>query len=320
MKRTLSLAVAALAITACHNPVDEYRDGVPNQGMVEIKLPARATAGLEEAGDIGQIQQRARGDRSEFYLLTRGATGLVNGGAVFVLKLIEEVTKHQPTTFRGNEAVWGPYTEDLSPNSWKLTVTRTGEKTFSYSLTAQGKNAPESAWVAILTGSHTAGDNRDVGSGEFLIDWDRAQTLPEHDDNIGTADITYSRDVQGAVTVAAQFRGVKDDSSGQRVDVDYRYSSPSPGQGGTFDFATWGNMDDGAKLEKLTIRSRWLATGAGRSDIKGTGGDLPAPATANECWDVNFASRYLAASWDASIGYGNQATDCAFPTPDYSSL
>lgn len=323
MKRILSLAVSVLLITACHSEVDQFRDGTPSKAMVEINLPSKTTSGLEAEDEVAQTGQAARGDRSDMYALTRGATALVNGGAVAILGLIKAITDHQPTSFHGNVAVWGPHTEDLSPNTWRLTVTRTGQNNFSYALEAKAKTAADSAYVAVLTGTHTAGDAQDVGSGEFLIDWDRAQTLPEHDNNVGTADITYSRNAAGAVVVSAQFRQVKDGASGLKVDADYRYSSASPGQGGSFDFATFKNLGDASQpaLEKLTIRSRWLATGAGRADVKASGGDLgTATATANECWDINFASQYLAASWDSSAGYGTEATDCAFSSASYSDL
>jgi hypothetical protein len=74
-------------------------------------------------------------------------------------------------------------------------------------------------------------------------------------------------------------------------------------------------------VEHLTIKSRWTAAGAGRSDVKATGGDLVADATANECWDTNFLSQYLFANWAPMHGHGTEAQDCAaFPTADYSSL
>lgn len=323
MKRILPLAVSVLLITACHSEVDQFREGTPSKEMVEINLPSKTTAGLEADDEVGQAMQYAQGERSDMYTLTRGATALVNGGAVAILGLIKAITDHQPTSFHGNVAVWGPYTEDLSPNTWRLTVTKTGQNNFSYALEAKPKTAQDSAYVAVLTGTHTAGDSREVGSGEFLIDWDGAQRLPEHDNNVGTADITYSRNAAGAVVVSAQFRQVKDGASGLKVDADYRYSSASPGQGGSFDFATLKNLGDASQpaLEKLTIRSRWLATGAGRSDVRASGGDLGAEtASASECWDINFASQYLSASWAPTAGYGLAATDCAFGTASFSDL
>jgi len=77
-----------------------------------------------------------------------------------------------------------------------------------------------------------------------------------------------------------------------------------------------------AAKETLTIKSRWLESGAGRSDVELTGGDLgEESATANECWDTSFASRYLRASYALpQVRYGIEASDCAFTTADYSSL
>ena len=39
----------------------------------------------------------------------------------------------------------------------------------------------------ILSGSHVI-TGKDLGSGTFLLDWNQIATLPEHDDNVGTAE------------------------------------------------------------------------------------------------------------------------------------
>ncbi len=70
----------------------------------------------------------------------------------------------------------------------------------------------------------------------------------------------------------------------------------------------------------MTIKSRWLETGAGRSDLKAKGGDLGTlEATASECWDEGFASRYFNLSYDASKNYGAE-TACMFKSAEFSTL
>ena len=55
----------------------------------------------------------------------------------------------------------------------------------------------------------------------------------------------------------------------------------------TFDVQA--NVGGTALLENVTIRSRWLATGAGRGDARITGGDLGTQqAIASECWNTLF--------------------------------
>ena len=118
-----------------------------------------------------------------------------------------------------------------------------------------------------------------MGSGQFLLDWDKAATLPEHGKEVGTAIVTYSRlSATDDTTIDASFNNVKDEDSGQLVDAEYRYME-RVGDGGTFDFQLNKNFVAGAAIEALTVRSRWQQTGTGRSDVKAQGGDLAAPAT-----------------------------------------
>ena len=68
------------------------------------------------------------------------------------------------------------------------------------------------------------------------------------------------------------------------------------------------------------MKSRWSQTGAGRSDVKVTRGDLGTnEGTISECWDANFASQYLTISFPA-YSYGNVSACGSFSTAVYSVL
>jgi hypothetical protein len=324
-----SLLCASLLFAGCGQvQEDEFRDGLPSKQMVEVKAPGGSSSQRLESTEVSAF---APGDTSDFYRLTRGATVVVNGGTAAVLNLIEEITEHPPTSLNGDTAVWGPHTDALSPNTWKLSVTQTAEHAYSYKLEGKAKTAGDSAFKVILSGTHTIATDaqgnrlRDFGSGTLKLDWDAAQTLPEHDQNVGTADIRYSRvSAQAAATVEADFRNVKDDERpGTRVNADYRYKE-TPGTGGEFDFAIDKNLDKDPNrpaIEHLTIKSRWGQSGAGRAEVKVSGGDVGAtPATVSECWDANFASQYLDISFAPTYGYGSVSACGAFSTPVYSSL
>lgn len=325
-----SLMFAALMLVGCGrmSREDEFRSVLPTKEMVEVKTPAKSgqTLSVAETG-----AQSEKGQTSDLYVLTRGTTVLVNGGTLAVLGLVDAVTKYNPTTVTEDTAVWGPHTEALARNTWKLTVKKTGDHTYSYTVSAKAKEAADSAFVDVITGTHTAsldeaGDPmKGFGQGEFAIDWDKAQTLPEHDANIGSFTVKYSRlDDKSSVTVDAGFRGVRDENDAtKRVDADYHYAA-SPGQGGQFDFKLsqdWYKPSSSSSTakESLTIKSRWMETGAGRSDVRLSGGDLGTEeATASECWDTTFASQYLRASYTVpQTRYGTEATDCAFASAAY---
>jgi hypothetical protein len=312
-------------------PGDEFREGLPSKQMVQVKEPGNSTGQKMVGGEVSSMAL-APGQRSEFYTFTRGATVIVNGGTAFVLNLIEEITKHTPTSLEGDVAVWGPHTDALSPTTWKLTVTKKGEHTYDYKLEGKAKADADTAFKTILSGSHTISVDaqgnrmRDFGGGSLQIDWDAAQTLPEHDDNVGKLDIRYARpDAASVINVDAGFRNVKDDEQpGERVNADYKYKE-TPGAGGEFDFGLTKNFDSDPNRpnkERLTIKSRWVQSGQGRADVKITGGDFSvASATVSECWDANFASQYLEASWvTAGPVYGNVSACGTFSTAIYSSL
>jgi hypothetical protein len=324
--RRLSMLTAALLFTACGlGEGDLFRRGFPTAEMVKLELPGQATASQPLEG-TAQQRQALEGEISDFYRLTRTATVGVNAGVGAILGLVHAITRHPATTVTGNTAVWGPHTEALSPNTWKLTVIRNGPQDYQYALEGKAKGDPDTAFVTVLSGTHkpevdAAGDPVEgLGAGTFTLDMDAARTLPENDGNVGRIDVAYARPGWSAeVTIDVEFTQVRDEETFGRNDASYRYRR-QPGAGGAFEFSILKDIqNDGSALEKLTIKSRWKQTGTGRADVKASGGDLPVEATANECWDDDFKSRYLSASWDPQLGWGALGA-CAFPTAEYSSL
>ncbi|MFP2905996.1 hypothetical protein ACLESD_13245 [Pyxidicoccus sp. 3LFB2] len=326
MLRKSLLCAAALVFAGCDSTKNDeasFRDGLPSKEMVEMKAPSKGGQGLTAFYGQGQT--------AEYFALTVGAAATVNGGTAWVLNLIEEIVKHTPTTIEGDVAVWGPHTDALSPTTWKLTVTRTDDDSYTWVLEGKAKTANDSAFVAVLSGTHTVAVDDDgervkgFGAGEFLIDWEKIRTLPnENQDEMGTAEMRYSRmDAAAVATVEADFRSIRDEEApGTRLDANYRFKQ-APGAGGELDFVIKKNIDtDPARVlvENLAIKSRWEATGAGRSDIKLSGGDLFGEATVNECWDSNFLSGYFAVSFNPAVGYGTVGACGNFTTAVYSTL
>jgi hypothetical protein len=124
--------------------------------------------------------------------------------------------------------------------------------------------------------------------------------------------------------VTAQFRRVMDREKMRLIDVDYSYTR-QPNEGGKLEFTWQGaagvTRAGGAATDdsKMAVESRWLPTGAGRSDVKVLVPDAAAPATLSDCWNPSFASVFRVASWDAAAGYGEESA-CAFTPAEYSAL
>jgi hypothetical protein len=333
---TLFLPVVALVPACGVHEDDAFRGGVPTSDSVQMNIPgggARAQGALTADDGLAGARSALLGEKADYYTLTRAVTAIVNTGTYSVLTLVRTIVGYPATTVTGDTAVWGPHTEPLSPNVWRLTVTRIAEHTFDYALEARAKSTPAAPFLTILAGRHTAvvgpGGQaiEGLGNGTFTLDWETARMLPEHDNNFGKAAFTYGRQsLAGIVTVAVDFKGIKDDKTGEIFDAVYQYAS-TPGAGGDFQYAAHqdalpGPGPTGSAKETFTVHSRWQETGAGRSDVKIAGGDVPAaqaPVTVNECWDENFLSQYRNLSYDPASSWG-QESSCVFVTASYSAL
>jgi hypothetical protein len=319
--RKISLPGALAALTglaACQPPLseaDEFRRGVPRESTVHVTVPAKS----------GQALTVDQSQPSEFYALTYGVTSLLNGGAFFVGALVKAVLHYPPTNITGDTATWGPFQGELEPITWKVSITRVAEHRFTYRFEGQPRAQPSAPFLTVLSGTHEAAIDdggmpmEGFGSGSFTLDWDARQKLPLAKPNeVGKADYTYARLAPGSdATVDAKFRQVRDDKTGKLIDVDYGYLHHAGG-GGSMDFTY--DAPTAMPPGKWWVRSRWLGTGAGRSDVRAVSADVPGGATVNDCWNTSFASSFRRLSWDPSGGYGNEATDCVFPTAEYSKL
>jgi hypothetical protein len=319
------LACLSLTTLACHaspsDPVEDFRSGVPRQETVTVEGPSKQGQALTS---VGAQSQALRGGLSDSALLTVGVTAVINGGAVFVGALVKTIVLAvPPTSLTADAAVWGPFAAGLDPVTWKVTVTKVAEHQFQWRFEGRPRLDPTARFVTVLSGTHTAaadgnGDNiPGFGDGSFTIDWDARATLPLPDPRqVGMASYSYSRQSGAATTVSAQFRQVLDDKD-RRVDIDYAYHRQA-GQGGSVDFVDSAAAQAGLPAGRWSFRTRWMAGGSGRTDARASASGTT--VTASECWNAAFLSTFLVHSWEPAAGYGSEATDCSFPTADYSSL
>jgi hypothetical protein len=311
--------------SACHPPADaadEFRNGVPTEETVTATVPGRGGGqALTAEATIG-----LRGQTADSYKLTYGVTHVINGGALFVGHLVKAVLAFPPTSLSGNVAVWGPWTGDLEPVTWKMTVTKLAERQFKYSFEGQPRGNTSAPFVTVLSGTHTAavdarGDLLEgFGSGTFLLDWEARAMLPmPKAGEVGKAEYVYERRPGTVTKVNAEFRQVLDEASQKRVDVAYAYTH-QPGGGGTMDFVDTAAAQRGMPGGSWAVRSRWQANGAGRTDARAMVDTLKGALTASECWDASFMSTFVTHSWEPTAGYGSEASDCAFTSAEFSAL
>ena len=103
-----------------------------------------------------------------------------------------------------------------------------------------------------------------------------------------------------------------DDGNGSYTPNDalYKYSENSD-RSGSFEFVAKGDIDHDplGVQETLAIKSVWLSTGQGKSDVAAGGGSLAVGnATLEECWDTHFSRSYFTDSWNSADTEGSAAS------------
>jgi hypothetical protein len=327
MTRHIATALALTGVLAgCQQKpatLEEFRAGVPRAETVQVEFqPSKAKALVVE-----EHTQALNGLPAEYAGMTLGVSLVINGGALFVGGLVKAVTLFQPTKIEGDTATWGPFAGDHDDINWRVTITRIADHQFEYRFEGQPQANAAAPFVAVLSGTHTAAvdDKGDFvegfGAGSFTLDWNARQTLPKaNPDDVGSATYSYSRIPGATATVTADFKQVKDKNNGGKlIDVKYQYTHHLGGSG-TMDFTVDAAAQLGMPDGRATVRSRWEPTGAGRADATLTSSSLATPASASECWNQFFLSTYKKHSWIPILDYGTEATDCVYPTADFSQL
>jgi hypothetical protein len=276
---TRSVAYAALApalavgLFACHpkdEPGSEFATGVPRASTVAMAVPGSDTKALTVEGSNYALM----GQTSEWYATTRAVTVTVNSVALAVGALVKLVTDYPATSVSLDSAVWGPWQGPLDPIEWRVTVTRIAPHQYQYTFEGRDKHNQNAAYVTVLSGTHTPGldaqsnEIEGFGSGTFTLDWNARATLPQPDNNVGTANYIYDHQCPATVVnITAKFRQVKDDNKpGKLVDVvDYAFVQ-NPGADGSMAFLynVPANATTAGGLGK--VHSRWLWSGAGRDN------------------------------------------------------
>ena len=306
MFKTLLAATATLSLVACikqDGSPDEIKRALPTTDQVSIKLPGNA-ARTTDANVLGQL--------APYYVATRDVTKTFNGSTAWVLLTLHAIVQFPVTSVHGNTFTWGPWSAALDPAEYKLDVTAAGDGTYSYQLSGRSKTVANARFEVVIDGTADPRAGDDKGSGEFLIDFDAGKRVNPVDsgDAKGSVDVRYDL-AKGHLDLTI----MSTDAQGQPALADYAYNAATDGGGDmTFDVSL--NAGGTALLETLTLRSRWLGTGAGRSDARIAGGDLGTlQVTASECWNTMFNRVYYQDSNNFAPAEGAESS-CAFATQD----
>ncbi|MBN1959893.1 MAG: hypothetical protein JW841_03015 [Deltaproteobacteria bacterium] len=289
------LLVSILASVACkeeEEKTNNFSSAIPSREAITIQTPESQN---HNALTIGE--------RSEYYTLTRAITLSVNVLIVGIFSILEDIIALPPTTIDGNKAIWGPGDDGdaLNPSLYRLVVIEQSPNIYSYTLAFRNKNLPENedSYQNLISGTadKTSGVNDGFGTMTLFVDnWGVADGR-----NCGTGKLDVSYDTATEpqkLEVGFISFSTCEDPDELIDDAQYYYDRFVDGSG-NFQFSANNDLQEGAIVpavnERFEVRSRWDATGAGRSDVRISGGDLPKIAeiiTASECWDSKFTLVY----------------------------
>jgi len=277
--RTLSALplLAAIACGGAQSFKDQSRNALPSKSTVAMGAPSSASP---TSGAPDQITQNSTaGQHSPFFDLTVGVSTTFNLSAAVMLGIIESITLTEPTSCTATSCTWGPGHGALDYNNYMLVVTRVGDG-FDWNLSGRDINAQASAsFTSFMSGHAVPGAQAHHGSGNFLIDFDAAATLPGPHDATGQLDVTSYTNV-GPTHLDVTYLHAKDSDPthpGQFDNIVYSYANDTTG-GGDLDFAVHNTTSN----DSFSVHSRWKNSGTGRADVQGTGGGVH--VALSECW------------------------------------
>ena len=299
---TLLALAAASSLTACIQkdaPPEDLARAIPTGDQVAINLPANANDALA----LGQL--------AEWYVATRGVTLTFNGGSAWVLGLIHAIVQYPVTSVDGDMYTWGPWSSALDPAEYKLDVKDVGDGTYEYVLSGRSKTTAGAGFEKIIDGFADPRPGHLKGNGEFTVDFDAGKRANPIDpgDARGIVGVTYDMTARHLdLTIKST------DDNGAPVMAFYAYDEAADGSGDMV-FDVEGDAGGTPANEQITLRSRWLQTGAGRADARLTGGDVGTGAIASECWDTGFRRVFYTDSVNFQPTEGTVGS-CAFADQD----
>jgi hypothetical protein len=322
VKRALIATMTVL--TACGGSSaafkDEARDSLPSKSSVGMSSPD-GTAAAANAPSTALTSSPDATSSDPFFALTVSVAATFNVPVKVFLVVLADVAAKEPTSCNETSCTWGPGSSALDFNTYELVVSRDPDgASFDWTLSAQAKSRPTSAFVTVATGVAKPSGTPHHGSGSFTMDFDAAQTLDGAHDATGKLDVTSYSNV-GPAQLAVTYTGAKDGTVSTQIDnIAYQFADDATG-GGDLQFAVHNTTTGNA----VSVHSRWKNDGSGRADVQGTSGAL-SPLQDSDCWgpapfaQVYFTSTAVAAPPPFGGATTGSVTSCAFSTAVFSSL
>ena len=314
------LVVVLVVCAGCGGAVpassESFLTALPSRQTLEVTAPtARAPAALSESSASALTAASALGETASLYVLTRQMTAQVNGIVGGALDTLGDISRTPPAAVSDTSAVWGPFTEPLSPVAARLLITRVAPGSHRFVLQLRPRSGQDSDFAPFLEGASTGAAPGGPSQGTFALDLDLAHRLDpvanaaEGHVVAGWTVLPVGRQVQvhlGEVHVGSDAPATADILSSLLGDGS-----------GSLVFDAEANLVGGPELlETGKVGSRWNPSGAGRADVEVHGGDAAGGGQITECWDASFVRVYAqGVSPDGGVGSEGDPAACAFSEP-----
>ncbi len=293
-----------MSISGCF-AVEDMSELLPDE-RIQVNLPTQADGAKGE------------GDPSDWYLFTASTTADINGMIGAVLFWVESLrTGYQPTAVDddADTVEWGPWATALDPVETLLWICHDPLlDVHDWGFDQWPLGQPREQARTVIRGEVDPGASPQRSSGRFEVDLTTIHALDPTEELTGGFAVEYEIQADG-VSATASFL----DLGPEGLEASYAYQQDFAG-GGRMDLVILGDIDPGGGSgleETWYTRSRWQPSGAGRADVRITGGDLGAGvATVSECWSTTFEAVFHSDSL-SGVSWGDPGR-CAFDEAEYS--
>jgi hypothetical protein len=147
-------------------------------------LPTRADLHVEVPAGPGPAAGACPDGESSVWLEGKPASDRLNAGVEWILGLVDEVRRHDPTRRTEGRREWGPFDDGRHPGKEIVIVMQRGEDeggrvVHEYVFAAREKGI--GLWTPLVVGGFTGGSAR-AGSGLVHVDFDAIRALGMNDD------------------------------------------------------------------------------------------------------------------------------------------
>jgi hypothetical protein len=323
--RTLQCAftlLLGLALGGCNwsNQDIEFLYALPTSDALGARAPDQR--GTTQQGLGQQSAGLSVSAPSAMFQKTVGAARSFNSMLFAILDALERVRQLPPTRREANRRIWGPIADRQHPDrEVRLAVERTRQPddsfVYAWQIEIRRVGAAQTAWIALVEGSYVPSVDIRRGTGTLRHDAAAVRAAgfapADADPNLLSVDIGYDTGSDPlfvalhlaftAGTLDSEYEEFADGNARLIFDVRADFvpgPSPTP--------------------ETARFTSRWIGSGAGRTDVAAlVGGDVPVLTDiGEECWNETFDTVYFREVYDLDgngmvDGTGGNPAACALP-------